>query len=83
MGDKKFDNPQTANLNKVLEDCEVLKICLDQIKTAQTNKDGEVASDIASRSSSSTATTTSVSKTIYTSIWLCVITNGQSDPLGG
>lgn len=60
MGDKKFDNPQSANLTKVLEDCQVLKICLDQIKQARSNNDGEGTSDVASRSSSSTATTTSV-----------------------
>ncbi|XP_028403627.1 DNA-directed RNA polymerase I subunit RPA1-like isoform X2 [Dendronephthya gigantea] len=59
MGDKKFDNPQSANLTKVLEDCQVLKVCLDQIKQTRSNNDGEGTSDVASRSSSSTATTTS------------------------
>ncbi|CAB3992022.1 DNA-directed RNA polymerase I subunit RPA1, partial [Paramuricea clavata] len=59
MGDKKFDNPQSANLTKVLEDCQVLQICLGQIKQASSNNDGEGTSDVASRSSSSTATTTS------------------------
>jgi hypothetical protein len=60
MGDKKFDNPQSANLTKVLEDCQVLQICLGQIKQASSNNDGEGTSDVASRSSSSTAITTSV-----------------------
>lgn len=60
MGDKKFDNPQSANLTKVLQDCQVLQICLNQIKQAIAKDDGEGTSDLASRTSSSTASTTSV-----------------------
>ena len=60
MGDKKFDNPQSANLTKVLEDCRILRICQDQIKEARANEPGGT-SDLASRTSCSTSSTTSVS----------------------
>ena len=67
MGDKKFDNPQSANLTKVLEDCRILKVCQDQIKEARTSDLGGT-SDLASRVSSGTSSTTSVS--IYLSTLL-------------
>ena len=65
MGDKKFDNPQSANLTRILEDCELLQICMDQINQAKMNNNVEGA-DATSRFSSSTSTTTSVNYIILT-----------------
>ena len=39
LGDKKFENPQTANLNKVLYDCVIVSDCLKEL--ADKTVDGE------------------------------------------
>ena len=65
MGEKKFDNPQSANLTKVLEDCQVLRYCLDQIKQARSNENSGGTNDLASITSSRAATPALVN-TVYT-----------------
>lgn len=43
LGDKQFENPQTANLNKILKDCLLLKKCITDLNKPTTDDtDGQV-----------------------------------------